>query len=158
MTGSFWKRRIGDPLVGLLRQGVSPEKIALGVALGITLGITPMLGSTTVLCVVAAFLLRLNPAAIQLVNYFMYPAQLALLIPFIRAGEHLFGAAHDPVTLDKIRLMIQTNVWHAIVSLWAATVHALAVWALASLLIIPTLYWLLLGPLRKLPSARGAAT
>jgi len=34
------------PFIQLLRQGVSPEKIALTIALGIILGVTPVLGST----------------------------------------------------------------------------------------------------------------
>ena len=82
----FWKRRLVDPVVALLRQGVTPEKIALGMALGITIGVAPMIRSTTMLCAIASFALRLNPAAIQIVNYLMSPLQLALLIPFIGGG------------------------------------------------------------------------
>ena len=63
--------------------GITPEKIALSVALGITLGVTPVLGSTSILCFLAAVVFRLNAPAIQLVNYFVYPLQFALLIPFI---------------------------------------------------------------------------
>ena len=157
VTSGFWRRRIVEPVLALLRQGVTPEKIALGVALGITLGVTPMLGSTTILCMVAAFVLRLNPAAIQLVNYLMYPVQLAMLIPFMRAGEWLFGAARNPVTLDSIRLLIQANVWHAIVTLWTATVHALVAWAILGLLAVFPIYWLLLSPLRRLARNREVA-
>jgi uncharacterized protein (DUF2062 family) len=150
----FWRRRILDPVLALLRQGVTPEKIAMGMALGMTLGVAPMIGSTTILCVVAAFVLRLNPAAIQIVNYLMSPFQLALLIPFIRAGERLFGAAQSELTLNRIRELVQANMWHAIVTLWTATVHAMAVWfCLGALLVFP-LYWLLLGPLRRLARIR----
>jgi len=154
---SFWRHRIVEPLIGLLKQGVTPEKIALGLAMGIVLGVTPMVGSTTILCMVAAFLLRLNPAAIQLVNYLMMPLQLALLIPFIRAGEWVFGAARNPVTLDRIRQLIEANVWHAIVALWTSTVHALAVWATLGALAVFPIYWLLVGPLRKLAHLRTVA-
>jgi uncharacterized protein (DUF2062 family) len=157
MSFSFWRHRIVEPLIGLLKQGVTPEKIALGLAMGIVLGVTPMVGSTTILCMVAAFLLRLNPAAIQLVNYLMMPLQLALLIPFIRAGEWVFGAARNPVTLDRIRQLIEANVWHAIVALWTSTVHALAVWATLGALAVFPIYWLLVGPLRKLAHLRTVA-
>ena len=54
------------PVIQLLRQGVSPEKIALTIALGIILGVTPVLGSTLLLCTLAAIVLRLNLPAIQL--------------------------------------------------------------------------------------------
>jgi uncharacterized protein (DUF2062 family) len=92
MSEGFLYRKLVRPLVDLLRQGVSPEKIALSVALGVTLGVFPVLGSTTALCALAAFALQLNLPAIQLVNYFVYPLQIALLIPFFRLGEKLFRA------------------------------------------------------------------
>lgn len=71
----FWRRRIVNPLVDLLRQGITSEKIALSIALGITLGITPVIGSTSILCFLAAILLGLNAPAIQLVNYLVYPGR-----------------------------------------------------------------------------------
>lgn len=154
---SFWRRRIVDPIVALLRQGMTPEKIALGMALGLTLGVAPMIGSTTILCATAAFALRLNPAAIQIVNYLMSPLQLAMLIPFIRAGEWLYGVARSPLTASRILQMIQTNMWHAIVTLWSATMHAMTVWVFFVGLAVYPVYWLLLIPIRTLARTRGGA-
>src|SRR5262245_35096989 len=95
---SFWRRRLIGPIVGQLTQGVTPEKIALTVALGIALGVFPILGSSTVLCVIAGILIRLNQPIIQAVNYLVYPLQLVLLIPFYRAGEHLLGRTPIPLS------------------------------------------------------------
>ncbi|MFP5305375.1 MAG: DUF2062 domain-containing protein, partial [Gammaproteobacteria bacterium] len=72
----FWQRRVVAPIVAQLRQGITPEKIALTLALGAVLGIFPILGSTTLLCAVAGVWLRLNQPVIQIVNYFMYPLQI----------------------------------------------------------------------------------
>ena len=155
VIGEFFRHRIGRPLLALLRQGVTPEKISMGLALGIIIGVTPLVGSTTILCMVAAVLLQLNPAAIQVVNYFMFPVQLMMLIPFIRAGEWVFGAAHNPITLDGIRHLIQVNVWKAIITLWVSTVHALVVWAVLALLAVFPIYRLLLVPLRRLAKLRA---
>ena len=157
MIAAFLRHRIGKPLLALLRQGVTPEKIALGLALGIVIGTTPLIGSTTILCIVAAALLRLNPAAIQLVNYLMFPVQLMLLIPFFRAGEWLFGSAHNPITLDQVRQLVQMNIWKAIATLWTSTIHALAVWAIVGSMALCPLYWLLLLPIRKLARVRAVA-
>ena len=88
----FFRRRIARPILELLRQGVTPEKMALSLALGVAIGVFPALGTTTALCALVAFIWRLNLPAIQIVNYFVYPAQLALIIPSFRAGEILFGA------------------------------------------------------------------
>src|SRR5579872_6178647 len=91
--------RVVEPLLSLLRQGLSPERLALSVALGIALGVFPVLGTTTLLCGLAAILFRLNVPAMQLVNYLVFSLQLALLIPFIRLGELLYGADPAPLTL-----------------------------------------------------------
>jgi uncharacterized protein (DUF2062 family) len=100
---SWWQRRVVAPIVAQLKQGITPEKIALTIALGILVGIFPILGLTTILCGVTAVVLRLNQPIIQLVNYLVYPLQLALLIPFYRAGERLLG--RSPVPLD-LRLLL----------------------------------------------------
>jgi uncharacterized protein (DUF2062 family) len=97
MSAGWLRRQIVNPVLDLLRQGVTPEKISLSIALGITLGVTPVLGSTSVLCFLAAVLLRLNLPALQLVNYLVYPLQFALLVPFIRVGEWILAA--PPVRL-----------------------------------------------------------
>lgn len=96
-------KKIYDPLLTQLKQGVSPEKLAQSVAFGIVLGSVPVIGITTSLCLLAAAIFRLNHVAIQTVNYLVYPIQIALIIPFLRMGEWMFSVA--PANLD-IKLMI----------------------------------------------------
>lgn len=91
MKNGFLYRRLAQPLLDLLRQGVTPEKLALSIALGAVFGIFPALGWTTALCALIAFLWRLNLPAIQIVNYFMYPVQIAFLLPFFRLGKNSFA-------------------------------------------------------------------
>ncbi|MCX6620759.1 MAG: DUF2062 domain-containing protein, partial [Acidobacteria bacterium] len=104
----------------MLRQGITPEKLALSIALGIALGVTPVLGSTSILCFLAAVVFRLNVPAIQLVNYFVYPLQFALLIPFIRMGEWIFAAQPAGFSLAQIGNLIRADAWNAIAVLWTA--------------------------------------
>jgi uncharacterized protein (DUF2062 family) len=146
----FWRRRIVNPLLELLRQGVTPEKIALSLALGITLGITPVLGSTSILCLLAAILLRLNTPAIQLVNYLVYPLQLAMLVPFLRMGQWIFAAAPAAVSVAEIFHLIRADVRGAIATLWTATLHALVAWVALTALAAPILYFALVPALRRL--------
>src|SRR5713101_5645003 len=103
MRDGFFYRRVVGPIGELLRQGVTPEKIALSVALGAALGVFPVIGATTTLCALAALILRLNLPAIQIVNYVVYPLQIALLIPFFRIGERLFGAPHFALPVAQVR-------------------------------------------------------
>ena len=78
MKPGFFHRRIIAPIVALLTQGITPEKIALSLACGIVLGIFPVLGSTTILCAAAAVLFGLNLPAIQLVNSLDLPDAVVL--------------------------------------------------------------------------------
>ena len=140
MKASFFYRKLVKPLLDLLRQGVTPEKIALSVALGVALGVFPALGWTTALCAIAAFALKLNLPAIQIVNYFMYPVQLALLLPFFRFGEKLFGAKHLPISVAQIFDLIHASVWNAIKLLWITTWHAIIAWGLLAPLVVGLIY------------------
>jgi uncharacterized protein (DUF2062 family) len=146
----LWRRRIVNPILGLLRQGITPEKIALSIALGVTLGVTPVIGSTSILCFLAAILLGLNAPAIQLVNYLVYPLQLAMLVPFFRMGQWIFAAPPAAVSVAEIFHRIRVDVWGAIATLWTATLHALVAWIALAALAAPILYLILVPALRRL--------
>ena len=155
MKGGFIQDRIVRPVRELLRQGTSPEKIALSIAFGLIVGIFPALGWTTALCFLGAVVFRLNIPAVQLVNYFVYPLQLALMIPFIRAGELLFDSARMPLSIAQILAMIKADAGHAIRVLWVSTLHAVAVWALIAPVAVYVIYLILSPMLRRLAPASG---
>ena len=131
--GGFWQRRVVAPILAQLKQGITPEKIALTIALGGTLGIFPILGACTVLCAGAAFWLRLNQPIIQLVNYFVYPLQILLLIPFYRAGEILFRA--DPVPIVNIADLVTRfgdGPWQFILDYGRVGLYGIVVWMIVA--------------------------
>ena len=51
----FWRERVLTLIVGQLKQGITPQKVAFTVALGFNLGIFPIIGASTVLCLAAGF-------------------------------------------------------------------------------------------------------
>src|SRR4029077_2424647 len=148
MSEGFFYRRLARPILELLRQGITAEKIALSVALGAALGIFPAIGLSTTLCAVAALFFRLNLPAIQIVNYFVYPLQIALLLPFFRLGEKLFHAPHLPISVEQIHAMIRADVWQAMRLLWTTKWHAIAVWCLMAPAFVAALYAILAPALR----------
>src|SRR5580704_546573 len=149
MEEGYFKRRLVRPILDLLRQGVTPEKIALSVALGAALGVIPALGWSTTLCAIAAIVFQLNLPAIQIVNYFMYPAQIALLVPFFRLGERLFRAPHFPISVSQIYAMFHASTWNAIKLLWTTIWHALMVWGMMAPVFVGLLYVILTPVLRR---------
>ena len=155
MKLGFFHRRFVAPIVALLTQGITPEKVALSLAFGIVLGIFPVLGSTTVLCAAAALIFELNLPAIQLVNYLIYPMQLFLLVPFIRMGEKLFRTAPLQFSLAQILTMVRADLPHAVSTLWLVEVHAIFAWLLMGPPTIFLLYTLLSRVLRQVASSYG---
>jgi uncharacterized protein (DUF2062 family) len=137
-------------ILDLLRQGVTPEKIALCIALGVVLGIFPVLGSTTLLCSAAALVFRLNLPAIQFVNYLIYPLQLILFLPFLRVGSRIAGAAPVTMSMQDVLAMIQADPWRLIKMLWTASLGAMAIWLILSPLGVAALYFTLAPALRRL--------
>lgn len=155
-SASFWKRRIVTPIVGQLRQGITPEKIALTLALGGVLSIFPILGATTILCTLAAFMLKLNQPIIQLVNYFAYPAQLALLIPFYRSGETLFGHPHVPLSITFLLERFRSDPGQFLRDFGMIGMQGIVVWALVAPLLAAILYCTFRPPLRALARRTSA--
>lgn len=138
--GGWLRRRVLDPILGLLRQGLAPSQLALSLAFGLGVGIFPVLGVSTPLLTVIALGMRLNLPAIQLVNYLASPLQLLLIIPFVRVGERLVGAEPQPLTVSAGLELLARGVLQAVVILWDAIVHAAIGWIAIGPVLIFVLY------------------
>lgn len=136
----FW-----EPLLTLLKQGLSPSKLALTVALGAYTALFPALGVTTILATGIALGFRLNLVAMLTANYAAYPLQFVVLFPFFRAGEWLFDRA--PLGLSPMEFVsfVTQNPSQAVRIYWTVTWDAAAVWLLAGALVVPLL-WFILTP------------
>jgi uncharacterized protein (DUF2062 family) len=125
-------RRLLEPLVALLRQGISPGRLALCVSIGIVVGNIPILGISTILCTLLALVLRLNLPAIQAVQAMMAPTQILLIIPFVRLGEWILRAPPQPLSIKAGLALIAQGAWNAVIVLWDAIVHAGVAWLLVA--------------------------
>lgn len=129
---SLWKR-LWSRLVEFLKQGTSPEKLALTCALGVVVGILPIWGVTTFLCFAVAAIFRINIVMLQLVHYFVYPLQLILIIPFIKLGTFLFGVNPMPYALSELMNRFSNNFWGEFKQVGLALSLGVGVWAVASI-------------------------
>ncbi len=144
------KRKVSDPLLALLKRGLSPRDLALAVVVSLGLAINPIIGTTTVLCLVAGRVCRLNHLVMQTVNHLAYPLQLLLLVPFVRLGEFLTGA--DPLPLSPSLLIeeFQKSFWGFVAKFGMAYAHGLLGWALVVPVTCFGLYFLLARLFRRL--------
>ena len=129
-TSRWLRRRILAPLLALLRQGVSPSRLALSVSIGIVVGNIPILGVSTILCSLIALLFRLNLPAIQIVQAAMAPTQILLIIPFVRLGEWILRDPPQPLSIHASMQILARGARQAVQSLWSAMVHAGIAWIL----------------------------
>lgn len=135
-----FKKRILLPLLSLLRMNNSPAQIAHAVSLGLLMGIFPIYGTSTPLCFVFAYIFRLNPTAIQLANYAMYPFQFILLIPFIQLGVWIMGWTVDSAFLEQIAGMLATDFCGALSEVGNLLLAGALAWLLVSAVLYGIIY------------------
>ena len=146
-----WDKTIAF-LRDLLRQGLSPEKIALCLALGAAISSVPIsFGLGTALCTAAAIALRLNLPAIQAANWLSAPLQVLLFIPYMRAGEFLTRARPLPLSMAQITAMFRADLWGSLARLWGSILRATLGWAVALPFEVLLIYALLVPLLRLIP-------
>ena len=140
----FFRRRIVQPILNILKQGMSPRKLAATVAVGSVVGIIPAFGVTTILGTAIAARFRLNIAATVLISYLVQPLQILLAIPFIKLGIFMFGMSEFRLTIDEMMEMFRIDWVEALGKLWIANLAGIAAWAILSVPIGFGLYFLCL--------------
>ena len=131
MANNFKKNineRLIKPLLGFLKQGMTPNRLALSVSLGFTFGLFPVVGITTVLCLLIALVFKLNVAAMQLINYLVYPLQLLLIIPLINVGSNILNVNPIPYTISELIDLVQSDFLLALKQLWLAHLMGIFAW------------------------------
>lgn len=132
-----------------LRQGGSPDRLALTLVLGFAIGCIPVLGAPTLLCVGVALALRLNLPLIQAANYAAMPLQLVLIAPFLRLGGWLLDLKANP--LLGATASQHLPVTHAVTHLAALAGQATLAWFLFALPAVIILTGPLAVMLRRIP-------
>ncbi|NGY05019.1 DUF2062 domain-containing protein [Solimonas terrae] len=153
---SLWRRWCVDPIVAQLKQGITPERIALTLALASVISVFPILGATTLICALVALRLRLNQPLIQLANYLFYPLQLILLLPFYRAGETLFRRPHLPIfSIGELIVRFKAGPLQFVADYGMTALCGVAVWLLIAPFVAALLYFALRPVLRGLARRVG---
>jgi hypothetical protein len=138
-----------------LREGISPQRLALTLALGFVLGCIPLVGVPTALCMVLALVFRLNVPAIQAANYAAMPLQLALIVPFTRLGGRLAPATHaatDVSALMRSPAQLIHSSGPLLTQLGMMAGQALLAWLLLAVPVVALLTLTLTGVLRRVPA------
>lgn len=146
----FCYRQLAVPLLNLLRVGATPRKLAWSLAVGVAVGINPLLGSTTVACLAIAFVLRLNLVASQITNHLVYPLQLLLFLAFIHLGDFMFHTPGLPLEKHSLFYAARHHPLATTRMLWMWEWHALIVWFVVALALVPVLAFLFTPMLQRM--------
>ncbi|CAL9019731.1 unnamed protein product [Prunus brigantina] len=141
---SIWfKKKVVDPLLEILRRGAEPKLLAFSAALGITLGVFPICGTTVILCgmAIASLGSHCHAPTVMLTNVLATPIELSLIVPFLRFGEIISGGAHFPLTSDAFKKVLTGQASREVL---LSIAHALLGWLVAAPLIFAALYILFL--------------
>lgn len=144
------RESVRQQLVEWLRQGITPRRLALTLALGCAIGCIPVVGVPTLLCAGIALALRLNQPAIQAANYAVMPAQIGLILPFVRLGGWLFSSTSRP-PLSATQLL-HTSPLHMAGGLGVMAAEALAAWVVVAIPVVALLTLTLTLVLRRIPA------
>jgi uncharacterized protein (DUF2062 family) len=148
---SDWlRRKVRDPLMAELRQGATPEAVSAAVCVSFAIAILPIIGVTTLICLLFGRLFRLNHVVMQIVNHTCYPLQILLLVPFVRLGETVTGAAHVALTPSAIVDEFNRSFPDFVAKFWTAYLHGMLGWAITVPLACWALHFLFRSLFRKL--------
>ncbi|HRW63652.1 MAG TPA: DUF2062 domain-containing protein [Bacteroidales bacterium] len=128
------KNQLIHPVLKFLQQGVSPESLALAIAAGFVIGVFPVVGVTSVLCIIISVLLKLNVAVVLVVHYFVFPLQIILLIPYYRLGAFVFGIRKIIVEFHWQKLYLFDFLWQDFHLMLHLIIGALIVWFIFAVL------------------------
>jgi uncharacterized protein (DUF2062 family) len=139
-----------------LRQGISPQRLALTISLGFAIGCIPVVGIPTLLCSALAIALRLNLPAIQAANYAVMPLQLLLIVPFVRLGGRLvaFGSGRA----IEAGALLHAPPLDMILRLGGLAGQALLAWLLIAVPAVALMTAALTVLLRRVPALAAAET
>lgn len=150
----FWRERLIGLIIAQLIQGVTPQKIALTFALGFSLGIFPILGATTVLCAIAGVWLKLNQPIIQVMNWFISPLQLSLILVFVRIGEWVMRAPRVSFSVPELIQKFHEAPGKFFQQFGMTGIHGIVAWLFVAPFLIVATYAALVPPLKKLAALK----
>ncbi|RYD24904.1 MAG: DUF2062 domain-containing protein, partial [Verrucomicrobiaceae bacterium] len=131
-TEPWWRRWFVMPVIRQLAQGISPDRLGWSVAAGMTLGIFPIMGSTTLICIAAAWALGLNQPVTHLFKSAMYPLHLPLILVFIHLGQRLFGVPLLTLSIPELLGRFKDDPARFAGDFGMAALHGVTAWLLVA--------------------------
>lgn len=153
---TFWQRRVRDPILALLTQGITPERIAASLAVGTLCSLFPFFGFTTLLNLGVGLWLRLNQPLLHTLNQLLGPLHVVMIFVYVRLGELVWGATEDRFTVNEVLSTFREASFLEFLERFGwAGVHAFTAWVLTAPLLLASIYYPLRPVLKKAAALRA---
>jgi hypothetical protein len=137
----WWRRWLVAPVKAQLTQGISVERISWTIALGMVLGVFPIMGTPTLVCLLAGWAFRLNHVVMQVFKEAVYPLHLALILVFIRLGERLCGAPLISFSIPEMLARFKADPLGFASDFGMAAWHGVVAWLLIAPVALVLIKW-----------------
>lgn len=127
---AWWWRWFVAPVTSQLTQGSSPVKLAWTIAWALVLGVFPIMGSTTLVCLAAGWIFKLNQPILHIFKSAVYPLHLALILVFIRLGEQLHGVPLISLSIPELVARFNADPLQFTRDFGMAAWHGVTAWLL----------------------------
>ena len=150
-TPGFWRRRLINPLLAQLTQGVTPDRLAATLAVGTACSLFPFLGFTSLLNLVVGLRLRMNQPILQTLNQLLGPVHLLMILVYVRFGEWLWRSDEAHFTVGEVVRTFRDETLLVFLERFGwAGIHALTAWLVTTPVLIALLYFPLRPVMRRL--------
>ncbi|MES2661010.1 MAG: DUF2062 domain-containing protein [Verrucomicrobiota bacterium] len=146
----WWQRWFVAPVLAQLGKGISVQRISWTIALGMVIGIFPVMGTTTVLCLLVGWGLRLNHVVMQVFKEAVYPLHLALILVFIRLGERVYGAPLISFSIPELLGKFKADPILFARDFGMAAWHGVSAWLLIAPVAAVLIKWAVAPAVRRL--------
>jgi len=145
----WWRRLVIDPVLGQLKQGISPEKLGWSVGTGVAIGIFPVWGTRAWICLLAGWLFKLNQPILHGFKSLLYPVHVLLLIPFIQLGQRILGKPPLKISVEYLKGEMAEGAWSFLREFGLVLLQAGLAWLLVAPFSLFGLKWIVTPLLRK---------
>jgi uncharacterized protein (DUF2062 family) len=157
----LWNRFIIKPIKHQLTRGMTVEKVALSMAIAPIVALFPILGSTTLLGIITAAVLKLNQPFLLFFKSLFYPLHLAMILIYIRLGETLNNAEHITFSIPELLTQFMADPLLFFKKFGMTALYGIEAWALTTPALAIILYYLFRYLLKRyikiLPSEKNYA-
>ncbi len=155
-TRGFWRRRLVDPIVGLMTQGVTPERVAATLAVGTACSLFPFLGFTSLLNLGVGLRLRMNQPILQTLNQLLGPIHLVMILVYVRIGEWIWRAEDARFQVGEMITTFRDASFGEFLGRFGwAGMHAFTAWLVTTPLLMACIYFPLRPVMLRLAASRA---